>query len=57
MSFKQAVTLTGISVIVRDFMPNLHRSVTDSICAVLGVAWKCIFFDMVKLFCEIVYVT
>ena len=57
MSFKQAVTLTGFSVIVRDVMPNLHRSLTDSICAVLGMAWECIFFDMVELFCEILCVT
>ena len=57
MSFKQTVTLTGISVIVMDFMPNLHRSLADSICAVLGMAWECIFFDMVELFCEILYVT
>ena len=57
MSFKQAVSLTGISVIVRDFMPNFHRSLTDSICAVLGMAWECIFIDMVDLFCEILYVT
>ena len=25
-------------------MPNLHRSLTDNICAVLGMAWECIFF-------------
>ena len=56
MSFKQAVTLTGITVIVRDFMPNLHRSLTDSICAVLGMALECIFFDLVELFCEILFV-
>ena len=50
MSFKQAVTLTGISVIVRDVMPNFLRSLTDSICAVLGMSWKCIFIEMVSYF-------
>ena len=47
MSFKQAVTLTGISVIVRDFMPNLHRSLTDYICAVLGMVELFCLFDLI----------
>ena len=57
MSLKQAVTFTGISVIVWDFMPNFHRSLTDSIYVVLGMSWECIFIEMVDLFCEILYVT
>ena len=53
MSFKQAVTLTGISAIVRDFMPSFNLSLMNSICAFLGMTWECKFFDMVHLFCDI----
>ena len=38
-------------------MPNFNRSLTDSICALMGMSWESTFIEMVHSFCEILYVT